>query len=55
MLKILQKPEQPPLERQGTRMIYLICDEPDRPATIPLRKFLKELGNTTSENSTLRR
>ena len=41
MLKILQKPEQPPLERRGNRMIYLICDEPDRPATIPLRKFLR--------------
>ena len=43
-LKKLQKPEPPPLERQGSRLIYLICDERDRQATIPLRKFLKGRG-----------
>jgi len=43
-LKILQKPEPPPPERQGSKLIYLICDELDRHATIPLRKFLKGRG-----------
>ena len=43
-LKKLQKPEPPPPERQGSRMVYLICDERDRQATIPLRKFLKGRG-----------
>ncbi len=40
-LKKLQKPETPPPESRGNKLIYLICDEPDRHATIPLRKFLK--------------
>jgi hypothetical protein len=43
-LEKLQKPEPPPPERQGSRLIYLICDERDRQATIPLRKFLKGRG-----------
>ncbi len=43
-LKKMEKPEPPPPERQGNRLIYLICDERDRPATIPLRKFLKGRG-----------
>jgi len=43
-LKKLQKPEPPPAERQGSRLIYLICDERDRSATIPVRKFLKGRG-----------
>lgn len=43
-LKKMEKPEPPPVERQGSRLIYLICDERDRPATIPLRKFLKGRG-----------
>jgi hypothetical protein len=43
-LKKLEKPEPPPPERQGSTLIYLICDERDRSATIPLRKFLKGRG-----------
>ncbi len=44
-LKKMEKPEPPPpVERQGSRLIYLICDERDRQATIPLRKFLKGRG-----------
>ena len=43
-LKKMEKPEPPPPERQGSRLIYLICDERDRHATIPLRKFLKGRG-----------
>jgi hypothetical protein len=43
-LKKLQKPESPPPERQGNKLIYVICDERDRQATIPLRKFLKSRG-----------
>jgi hypothetical protein len=43
-LKKLQKPESPPLERQANKLIYVICDERDRQATIPLRKFLKNRG-----------
>ena len=40
-LKRMEKLEPPPPERQGNRLIYLICEERDRHATIPLRKFLK--------------
>ena len=43
-LKKQQKPEPPAPERQGRRLIYLVCDERDRQATIPLRKFLKGQG-----------
>jgi hypothetical protein len=43
-LKKLQKPESAPAERQGNKLIYVICDERDRQATIPLRKFLKSWG-----------
>ena len=43
-LKKLQKPESAPAERQGNKLIYVICDERDRQATIPLRKFLKSRG-----------
>jgi hypothetical protein len=43
-LKKLQEPEPHPQERQGSRLIYLICDQRDRQATIPLRKFLKGRG-----------
>jgi TIR domain len=43
-LKKMEKSEPPPADRQGTRLIYLICDERDRQATIPLRKFLKGRG-----------
>lgn len=41
VLNSLQKPEPLRPERYGNRLIYLICDEVDRPATILLRKFLK--------------
>jgi len=43
-LKKLQTPEPPPPERQGSKLVYLICDERDRQATISLRKFLKSRG-----------
>jgi hypothetical protein len=43
-LKKLEKPELPPPERQGSRLVYVICDERDRQATIPVRKFLKGRG-----------
>ena len=44
-LKKLQKPEPPTLRSaKGSRLVYLICDERDRHATIPLRKFLKGRG-----------
>jgi len=36
----------PPKEtaEDGTKLVYVICDERDRKATIPLRKFLKTQG-----------
>jgi hypothetical protein len=44
-LQRLEKPEPPKPEPsptgQRTRLVYLICDERDRKATIPVRKFLK--------------
>lgn len=43
-LKKLQQPEPPAPERQGNRLVYLICDQRDRSATIPVRKFLKGRG-----------
>jgi len=43
-LESMQKPEPLPVEHQGSRLIYLLCDERDRQATIPLRKFLKGRG-----------
>jgi hypothetical protein len=44
-LERLQKPEQsPPREPLATRLVYLICDERDRRATIPLRRFLINQG-----------
>jgi hypothetical protein len=43
-LKKLEKPEPPPPQRQGNTLVYVICNEPDRQATIPLRKFLKGRG-----------
>jgi hypothetical protein len=30
--------------RGGARLVYVICDEQDRQATIPLRKFLRSQG-----------
>lgn len=48
-LKKLEEPPKPKLVDRtsvGTsRLIYLICDERDRKATIPLRKFLKNRGH----------
>lgn len=46
------EPKQPQRNDKGaqaaagekTKLIYLICDERDRPATVPLRKLCKELG-----------
>jgi TIR domain len=43
-LKKLQRGDPPAPERQGSKLVYLICDERDRPATTPLRKFLKGRG-----------
>jgi hypothetical protein len=43
-LKKMQKPLSPPREREGNKLIYVICDERDRHSTIPLRKFLKSRG-----------
>jgi hypothetical protein len=43
-LKKLQKPLSPAPERAGDKLVYVICDERDRHATIPLRKFLKGRG-----------
>lgn len=44
-LQNLEKPEPPkvPADQEGpaAKTVYLICDERDRKATIPLRKFLK--------------
>lgn len=41
VLERLEKPEAVAPESQGNKLVYLICDEPDRHATMPLRKFLK--------------
>jgi hypothetical protein len=44
-LERLQKPEPaPPPHPSGERLVYLICDEKDRKATIPLRRFLRGHG-----------
>lgn len=43
-LKKMEKPVALPAERQGNGLVYVICDERDRQATIPLRKFLKGRG-----------
>ncbi|HLK67038.1 MAG TPA: toll/interleukin-1 receptor domain-containing protein [Bryobacteraceae bacterium] len=45
----LQKIEKPPAAEPGpgpqsARLVYLICDERDRKATIPVRKYLKAQG-----------
>ncbi len=51
-LKKLEKParEQPaaPPAAAGARLIYLLCDEKDRKATVPLRKFCREQGYTVA-------
>jgi hypothetical protein len=47
-LQRLEKPEPAKTERNGdspcAKLLYLICDERDRQATIPLRKFLRSAG-----------
>jgi len=44
-LRKLEKPKLPPSEpADNAKLIYLVCDQRDRPATIPLRKFLKTEG-----------
>ncbi len=45
-LKKLQKPESAPAERQGSKLIYVICDERDRQATFPCASFSRA-GDTT--------
>jgi hypothetical protein len=44
----LQKMEKPAVQtlqaEKNSKLVYLICDQRDRPATIPLRKFLKAEG-----------
>ncbi len=46
---ILQKLEKPahqiPLLATNAKLVYLICDHKDRPATISVRKFLKKRGH----------
>lgn len=51
-LKKIETPPPPPLAAQepagpGAKLIYLICDERDRKATIPVRKFFKNQGFET--------
>ncbi len=46
-IKKIETPEpakEEPSSGSGTKLIYLICDERDRKASIPLRKFLKAQG-----------
>jgi len=47
-LKKIETPPPPTAAKEavepGTKLVYLICDEHDRKATIPLRKFLKNHG-----------
>jgi len=52
-LKRLEKQTTEPLANQaaatdGAKLIYLICDEKDRKATVPVRKFLREHGYEVS-------
>jgi len=52
-LKKMETPPPPPpaaveSAEPGTKLVYLICDERDRKATIPLRKFLKSQGFETN-------
>jgi hypothetical protein len=48
VLRKLEEPERPKLAPPGpanaTKLVYLICDERDRSATIPLRKYLRSQG-----------
>jgi hypothetical protein len=52
VLKKIEAPVPPPPAAQepaepGAKLIYLICDERDRKATIPVRKFFKNQGFET--------
>ncbi len=50
--KLETLPPAPPAPQEpgepGSRLVYIICDERDRKATIPLRKFLKSQGIDSS-------
>jgi hypothetical protein len=37
-------PPKEPTTDEGTKLVYILCDERDRKASIPLRKFLKTQG-----------
>ena len=43
-LRKLEDPTPPPPTPDAARLVYLICDEKDRAATVPLRKFLRAAG-----------
>jgi hypothetical protein len=47
-LKKIEAPPPPPppvaATEPGSKLVYIVCDERDRKATIPLRKFLKAQG-----------
>jgi hypothetical protein len=47
-LEALREPKPPASPREsgtpGSRLVYIVCDERDRKAAIPLRKFLKSKG-----------
>jgi hypothetical protein len=46
-LRKIEQPEptQPKRDRsEGANLVYLLCDERDRKATVPLRKLCKQLG-----------
>lgn len=45
--KLSKKEADTPVDQaapEGRRLVYLICDEKDRKATVPVRKFLREHG-----------
>ena len=50
--KLETRPPEPPASgasaRGGSKVVYLMCDEKDRKATVPLRKYLKERGISVS-------
>ena len=39
-----EKPPERPTVAAGTKLIYFICDEEDRKATVPVRKLCRQLG-----------
>lgn len=40
----MRKPERPEPKQPGAQLIYVICNEKDRKATVPVRKYLREQG-----------